>query len=113
MEKPCKHCVHGHHYETQNGEPRYYCSIWIYDDMACRNCEHRQKYEDFLESRRKYKQGKPVKNIQEYFALKEKGESLFYWRGAIRHFKVLECLQFRTFVDLINHGNLYRAIKKQ
>ena len=81
--------------------------------MACRNCERRQKYEDFLESRRKYKQGKPVKNIQEYFVLKEKGESLFYWRGAIRHFKVLECLQFRTFVDLINHGNLYRAIKKQ
>lgn len=113
MQKPCNKCENSSSYILPSGTTRYYPQTFGYYAIKCRECEKYKKYEEYLQSRRKYLMGKPIKSLEEYFALKEKGESLFYWRGAIRHFKVLECLTFSTFVDLINHGNLYRAIKKQ
>lgn len=87
--------------------------MWGDHKEICRDCEKRKKYEEYLESRRQYRQGEPIKSVDEYFHLKENGESLFYFRDSIRHYKVIESLQFRTFMSFLNHGYICRAIKKQ
>lgn len=112
MKKPCNNCKHAKSYQYSSGKIHYYCGIWIYDNIACRNCERRQKYEDFLESRRQYTRGKRIESVSEYLALKEQGQSLFYWGNKIRHFGWLESLQFRTLVSVIKNGDFYMAIKK-
>ena len=112
MQKPCNKCEHSYSYKVPSGQTRYDYQMWGDHKEICRDCEKRKKYEEYLESRRQYRQGEPVKDLYEYFSLIKNGETLFYWRGAIRHYRILESLQFRTFVDLIRRGSIYRAIKK-
>ena len=113
MNKPCNKCDLAYSYKTASGQTRYDYPRWGKNWEQCYNCEKHKKYERYLESQRQYRIGVAVKNVEEYFSLIKNGESFFYWRGAIRHYKVLECLQFRTFVDLINNGYICRAVKKE
>lgn len=113
MQKPCNKCEHSYSYKVPSGQTRYDYQMWGDHKEICRDCEKRKKYKEYLESRRQYRQGEPIKSIDEYFHLKESGESLFYFRDSIRHYKVIESLQFRTFVSFLNHGYICRAIKKQ
>lgn len=112
MQKPCNKCDLASSYTYKSGKTRYYPHIFGDYRQVCCDCEKHKKYEEYLESRRKYREGESVKGLDEYFSLIENGETLFYWRGDIRHYRVLESLQFRTFVDLIRRGSIYRAIKK-
>lgn len=112
MKKPCNSCEYSKQYILPNNKTRYYCGIWVIDNVATLKCDKKRKYDEFLEKRRKYEKGERIRNIQEYLSLKEQGETLFYWNNCIRHFGWLESLQFRTLLNSINQGRIYRAIRK-
>ena len=111
MQKPCNKCELAHSYTFPSGRVVYYCSKWG-RYVKCDKCEKFAKYEKYLESRRQYRMGDTVKDVNEFLSLVKNGETLFYWRGVIRHYKVLESQQFRILVDLIDGGHICRAIKK-
>jgi len=113
MQKPCNKCKCAYSYKTPSGQTRYDSSNWGIVGEVCRECEKRKKYDEYLESRRQYRQGEPIKSVDEYFHLKENGESLFYFRDAIRHYGWIESMQFRAFISFLNHGYICRAVKKQ
>lgn len=57
-------------------------------------------------SKPKYKQGKRIRSISEF----DTCESLWYkWNGKTRHRSVLISLQYRTLLNAIISGRLYRA----
>ena len=107
MRKPCNSCVKANAYKYPSGKVRYYCGSTSY-----RYCDKYQMYDEFLESKRQYIRGKQIKSVQEYLKLKESGQTLFYWYDCIRHIGWLESMQFRVFVDSIQQGHIYNAIKK-
>lgn len=113
MQKPCNKCEFSGTYPISNNRIDHYCAKYFSNQAKRNQCEKYAKYDEYLESRRQYCQGEPIKSIEEYLALKASGESLFYFRDSIRHYKVIESLQFRVFVSFLNHGYICKAIKKQ
>jgi len=112
MNKPCNKCEYAYSYQYKSGNVRYYARDFGEKAKICRECEKYKKYNEYLESRRRYYKGEPIKSVEEYLALKAKGETMFYLRDAIRHYGWIESLQFHTFMGFMNHGTICRANKK-
>lgn len=110
MNKPCNKCELANSYKTPKGQTRYYPSMI---KRCSYNCESYQKYQEFLDGRRQYQRGEQIKSVQEYLDLQQKGETLFYWNKAIRHYGWLNSMQFRCIVNAVNAGIIYRAVKKE
>lgn len=108
MNKPCAKCELANAIHTENGRTKYFGFR-----PDCRNCEKYSKYEEYLESRRQYRRGDRVESISEYLALKEQGQTLFYFINSIRHFAVLENMPFKTLSKTIQDGYIYRAERKR
>lgn len=119
MKKPCNKCEYASTYKYPSGRINYHPGFYKFVngklncDTPCRDCEKHKKYNEYLESRRRYVKGEPVKSVNEYLKLKHNGETLFYWRDSIRHFGWLESLQFRVLANSIENGCLYKAVLKQ
>jgi hypothetical protein len=61
-------------------------------------------------SKPKYKQGKRIYTISEF----DQCESLWYkWNGKTTHRSVLMSLQYRTLLETIIAGRLFRAEKEE
>ena len=61
-------------------------------------------------SKAKYKQGKKIRTISEF----DQCESLWYkWNGKTTHRSVLMSLQYRTLLETIIAGRLFRAEMKE
>ena len=119
MKKPCNGCEFANNYKYPSGRIKYYPGLYKFVDKKlkydtpCRDCEKRKKYDEYLESKRRYVQGEQIKSVQEYLDLKRNGETLFYWRDSIRHFGWLESLQFRVLAHSIENGFVCKAVLKQ
>ena len=64
----------------------------------------------------KYRRGKRIKNIADYYKLTEKGCRMFWiyqGRWVVRHTGWLESMQYRTLKGYIDIYNLYEAILKE
>lgn len=61
-------------------------------------------------SKAKYKQGERINTVSEF----DQCESLWYkWNGKTTHRSVLMSLQYRTLLNAIINGRLYRAERKE
>lgn len=61
-------------------------------------------------SKAKYKQGGRINTVSEF----DQCESLWYkWNGKTTHRSVLMSLQYRTLLNAIINGRLYRAVRKE
>lgn len=77
-----------------------------------RTCKAWRKYDEYKESRRKYKQGETIKSLAE-FEKHLNGDGFFYLRGVIKHKKVLMNMTVGTLQLFIENGCLQTAVKKE
>ena len=64
----------------------------------------------------KYKRGKRIKTIADYYKSTEKGQRMFWiyhGRWLVRHIGWIESLQYRTLKMFIEHYHLYEAVLKE
>lgn len=103
-------------FNTEYKERYYKCRICKkeleYNFKYCKECsenrkEDIEKYEQKLENRRKYHKGDKITSIEEF----EK-QDFVYWHGVIRYKEFIKSMQYRTVMDMIFNGVLYKAVKK-
>ena len=106
MNKPCSSCMYAR--QSINGTvllPKRECFNY-------RTCKAWRKYDEYKESRRKYKQGKTIKSLAE-FEKHLNGDGFFYLRGVIKHKSILISMTVRTIQLYIESGYLRAAVKKE
>lgn len=103
---------------TFNTKPdrKYKCRICKcevqYIHSYCDDCRKNrksdiEKYEQKLKDKRKYYQGEKITSIEEF-----ERQKFVYWHGVIRHREFIRSMQYRTVIQLVLNGGLYKAIKK-
>lgn len=64
----------------------------------------------------KYKRGKQIKTIADFYKSTEKGQRMFWiyqGRWLVRHIGWLESMQYRNLKMFIERYNLYEAVLKE
>lgn len=105
-------------YFNRNPTPRKYkcrvCKTELkYNLGYCQDCrenrkEDIEKYEQKLESRRKYYKGNKISSLEQF----EK-QKFVYWYHKIYSVEFIKSLQYRFVLEMIRKESLYEAIKKE
>ena len=107
MKKPCNSCEYALWYstrKTQSAQPSY--------KSACKECEKYKQYEQFLESRRKYKQGDLIRSLDVLDHELEKTRFV-YMHGKIYHAGWITSLQYRFLRNCVHNNCVYCAVRKE
>ena len=81
MKKPCNGCQHAYAQWPNLKNKGYTPSLWL--DECC-SCEKIKKYNDYLESRRKYSKGDVITDIAELCRRCDE-DKFVYWNNKILH----------------------------
>lgn len=104
MNKPCRGCRKAVH-ASRNGKEYWNLTA------GCENCEKYRKYQDYLESRRKYRHGKKITTINELIACMDK-TNYVYWRHKILHRGFVCSWQLQMILNSLRAGVFYEAVIK-
>lgn len=96
---PCNNCNNAMVY---NG--RYYKRHF---NDVCNKCMMRKRHEDYLNSKRKYKKGRQVLDINDFL-----NQEWLYFNDRVVHIEVCKSWQFRTLENSIKNKKLFIAIRK-
>lgn len=100
MNNPCKNCEF---YDRRFREPINF--------VICSNCEKRQKYLAYLESKRKYRKGECIKTISD-FQKHITDDKFVYYRDKITHAGWICSWQYSRIVNAMQAGVIFAAIRK-
>lgn len=97
-QNPCRYCKlsfewKGKHMKSYRGE--------------CQNCENFELHQKYLESKRMFKVGEPITELNELLS-----QTWVMLHGRTKHIEVIKNFQFGTVEKLLNGGSLRKAIKK-
>lgn len=101
MNNPCTQCAHAEHY------PRGKTGNTQYNLCTKQGCDKLLKYQEYLVSKRKYKQGEPIFSLDDLLL-----QQFVYIFGGIKHIEVVKHLQLSTILSAIKRGGIHKAIKK-
>lgn len=93
MNKPCSNC--------NNAKDWYLCDFK-------KECQKFQKYQRFLEKKRKYRPGDQITDLEALMS-----ETFVFWHNRITHISVIKNLQYNVIMRGLEYGAFYRAVKKE
>lgn len=106
MRKPCNKCEFSNTYKTVK-KTNYYPNRL---SGTCAVCEKYLKYQDWLESKRKYHKGEKIRSIKEFE--EHISDEFMYWNDKVQHVGWLMSMQYVRIRMAISLGILYTAIRK-
>ena len=96
---PCRYCVAAIEYKGRHS-PSFV--------VECQQCEYRKKHEAYLESKRKFKSGDPIKSMSELLE-----QEWVIWHGHTKHIEMFRSMSVRTVEMFLAHGAFKKAIRKE
>lgn len=96
---PCRGCEHACIYKS-----KHYPS----NRKQCLNCDVRSWYEYYMESRRQYRSGEPITDINTLL-----NQRLVMWYGKIKNIEVIRSMSIRTVEMFLKHGAFSMAVRKE
>ena len=105
MKKPCTGCQHAVRTDW-GGKVEYY------PKLECgTGCREYKNYQNYLESRRKYRRGKTIRNVEELIKCCEQN-NFVYWRHKILHRGFVYSWQLQMIMNSIQAGVFQEAVRK-
>lgn len=105
MKKPCSDCVFQYTGKISLGEDKYrtihYCKV-----SECQQEEEMKKYNEYLESKRKYTKGEQIISIDELM-----NQEFIYLYHKIYHKGWFQSWQLRSAKNYVDRG-IYKAVLK-
>lgn len=98
-QNPCRYCVASLEYKN-----RHYKSFTV----ECQVCQFRKEYESYLESKRKFTEGKPIRTLEELLK-----ETWVIFHGHTKHIEMFRSMPIRTVEMFLKNGAFKKAIRKE
>ena len=96
---PCRFCVVAIEYKGRHS-PSY--------GIQCQECQYRKEHKKYLESKRKFKAGDPIKSLSELLE-----QEWVIWHGHTKHIEMFRSMSIRTVEMFLKCGAFKKAIKKE
>lgn len=96
---PCRCCVAAIEYKGRHS-PSF--------TVECQQCQHRKDHEEYLESKRKFKAGDPIKSMSELLE-----QEWVIWHGYTKHIEMFRSMSIRTVEMFLKCGAFKKAIRKE
>ena len=96
---PCRYCV-----ASLEHKNRHYKGFTI----ECQVCQYRKEYESYLESKRMFTEGKPIRTLEELMK-----ETWVMFHGHTKHIETIRSMTIRTVEMFLKNGAFKKAIRKE
>lgn len=96
---PCRYCVAAIEYKGRHS-PSF--------TVECQQCQYRKEHEEYLESKRQFKSGDPIKSMSELLK-----QEWVIWHGHTKHIEMFRSMSVRTVEMFLAHGAFKKAIRKE
>ena len=96
---PCRYCVAAIEYKGRHS-PSY--------GVQCQECKYRKEHEAYLESKRQFEAGDPIKSLSELLE-----QEWVIWHGHTKHIEMLRSMSIRTVEMFLKCGAFKKAIRKE
>lgn len=106
MNKPCNGCEHA---MEHTGLKRKHHYPW--NKEFCDKCEKYKDYQTYLEKRRIYIKGKPIKSIAQFDEHIIK-DGIVYWENKPYHAGWFCSMPYKVIVNAIKSGYVFVAVRK-
>lgn len=97
-QNPCRYCAAAIEYKG-----RHYPSFTV----ECRLCENRKAHDKYLESKRQFEAGEPIRTISELL-----DQEWVIWHGYTKHIEMFRSMPVRTVERFLKNGAFQKAIRK-
>ena len=96
--------------------PCRYCALsWKHNDkhypsyeLPCAECENIKNHRAYLESKRMFEEGDPIKSLDELMK-----QEWVMWYHRTRHIEVIKHTQMATVLNWLDRGAFHMAIRKE